>query len=596
MASLSPPNTSTTTTYSSSSTLSSPLFLKASQISVIGRRSRRYKVLCQAKDGEQNPSASPKNVDASPGKFDRRDLLIGLGGLYGAAGTFGSDPFALAAPLSAPDTARCHAADLPAGARQTSCCPPPATKILDFKVPPPANALRVRPAAHLASKEYIAKYYKAIELMKALPQDDPRSFTQQANVHCAYCNGAYDQVGFPNLDLQVHNSWLFFPFHRHYLYFFEKILGKLINDPTFAMPYWAWDTPNGMQMPTIFSDPNSPAYDSLRDKKHQPPNMIDLDYNGSDANTSNQQQLSQNLTIMYRQMVSSARTARLFLGSPYRAGDEPNPGAGSLENIPHGPIHIWSGDRTQPNLEDMGNFYSAARDPIFYAHHSNVDRMWTLWKTLGGRRQDFTDSDWLDASFVFYDENAQMVRVKVRDCLDNTKLGYTYQEVDTPWVSSRPTPRVTKVMRKIKKLGVANAAETSRVKDVFPRKLDKVIKVMVPRPKKSRSKKEKDEEEEILVIEGIEVTRDVFVKFDVFINDEDEKTSGPDKTEFAGSFVNVPHKHKHDKRVKTKLRLGITELMEDLGAEDDDNVLVTLVPRFGEGVVTIGGIKIVLED
>ncbi|KAF7803500.1 polyphenol oxidase, chloroplastic-like [Senna tora] len=40
------------------------------------------------------------------------------------------------------------------------------------------------------------------------------SFTQQANIHCAYCDGAYHQVGFPEMDLQVHNSWLFLPFHR----------------------------------------------------------------------------------------------------------------------------------------------------------------------------------------------------------------------------------------------------------------------------------------------------------------------------------------------------------------------------------------------
>ncbi|THG02474.1 hypothetical protein TEA_022444 [Camellia sinensis var. sinensis] len=117
----------------------------------------------------------------------------------------------------------------------------------------------------------------------------------------------------------------------------------------------------------------------------------------------------------------------------------------------------------------------------------------------------------------------------------------------------------------------------------------------VPRPKKSRSKKEKDDEEEILVIEGIEVDQDVFVKFDVLINDEHE-VIGPDNTEFAGSFVNVPHKHKHGKKIKTMLRLGIAELLEELGAEDDDGVLVTLVPKNGAGAVTIGGVKIEFDS
>ena len=98
------------------------------------------------------------------------------------------------------------------------------------------------------------------------------------------------------------------------------------------------------------------------------------------------------------------------------------------------------------------------------------------------------------------------------------------------------------------------------------------------------------------MIEGIEVPRDVFAKFDVFINDEDEATSGPDKTEFAGSFVNVPHKHKHHKKIKTRLRLGISELLEDLDAEDDEGVLVTLVPKYGSGDVIIGGVKIEFDS
>lgn len=526
-------------------------------------------------------------------------MLIGLGGLYGAASLY-NDQLALADPVSAPDLTRCGKADLPAGAKPTNCCPPPASKIFDFKLPSENYPLRVRPAAHLADDEYIAKYNKAIELMKALPADDPRNFIQQANVHCAYCDGAYHQVGFPNLDLQVHNSWLFFPFHRYYLYFYEKILGKLIDDPTFAIPFWNWDAPNGMQMPTIYTNPNSPLYDKFRNANHQPPTALDLNFNGTELTSTADDKLSSNLNVMYRQMVSNAKNAKLFFGSAYRAGDEADPGAGSIENIPHGPVHVWCGDTTQPNLEDMGNFYSAARDPIFFAHHSNVDRMWTIWKTLGGKRTDFKDPDWLNAGFIFYDENGQPVRVKVKDCLETPNLGYVYQDVDIPWLQSKPTPRKSK-LKKVAKffhLGhgdVALAAET-RASLKFPVVLDKVITTVVPRPRKSRSKKEKEEEEEVLVIEGIEFEKDAALKFDVFINDEDDTPTGPDKTEFAGSFVNVPHKHKHRKKMNTCLRLGISDLLEDLAVEDDDTVVVTLVPRYGKGLATIGGIKIELLD
>ncbi|KAF2303387.1 hypothetical protein GH714_017747 [Hevea brasiliensis] len=250
---------------------------------------------------------------------------------------------------------------MPIGAKPPiNCCPPTSTKILDFKLPSSKLPLRIRPAAHLVDDAYIAKYSKAVELMKALPEDDPRSFMQQAK---------------------------------------------------------------------------------YRNKNHQPPTLVDLHYNGNENCTSDQDQQSSNLSIMYRQMVSNGKTAKLFLGSSYRAGDEPDPGIGSIENIPHNTVHVWTGDNTQPNFEDMGDFYSAARDPIFFSHHSNIDRMWTIWKTLGGKRTEFTDPDWLDATFLFYDENANLVRVKVRDCIDHKKMRYAYQEVDIPWLKSKPTPR-----------------------------------------------------------------------------------------------------------------------------------------------------------
>ncbi|XWS38492.1 hypothetical protein CRYUN_Cryun19dG0135800 [Craigia yunnanensis] len=586
MASFFPPSSTSSNTIPTS--ITSSFLPKTSQLSKARKQKSNFipKVIsCKARNSDQNAN-----------KFDRRDVLIGLGGLYGAA-SLSHDPFAQAAPISAPQLEKCGHADLPEGAEPTNCCPPVSRKIIDFKPPSSNSPLRVRPAAHLVDDAYIAKFSRAIELMKALPANDPRNFMQQANVHCAYCDGAYDQVGFPDLELQVHNSWLFFPFHRYYLYFFEKILGKLIDDPTFAMPFWNWDSPAGMQMPAMYANTKSPLYNELRNQGHYPPRLVDLDYNGTDETTTNRDQLTSNLRIMYRQMVSNGKTSRLFLGGPFRAGDEPYQGSGSLENVPHGPVHIWCGDDTQPNGEDMGTFYSAARDPIFYGHHSNVDRMWTVWKTLGKKQKDFTDPDWLNSSFLFYDENANLVRVKVRDCLDNRSLGYIYQDVDIPWLKTKPTPRkqTNKVALKSGP-GIALAVEMNNKKVIsssqFPIVLDKIVSVNVPRPKKSRSKKEKEDEEEILVIDQIELDGDSFTKFNVYVNDEDDLTIGPDNTEFAGSFVNVPHKHKGEKKMKTCLRLGLTDLLEDLEAEDDDSVMVTLVPKNGKGNVKIGGIKI----
>ena len=90
------------------------------------------------------------------------------------------------------------------------------------------------------------------------------------------------------------------------------------------------------------------------------------------------------------------------------------------------------------------------------------------------------------------------------------------------------------------------------------------MSIVVKRPKKSRSKKEKEEEEEVLVIEGVEYDSNIPVKFDVLINDQDDKQIQPEDSEYAGSFVTVPHSHKHkNKKIITCLRLGLTDLLEE---------------------------------
>ncbi|KAK8974165.1 hypothetical protein V6N11_064651 [Hibiscus sabdariffa] len=545
-------------------------------------------VSCRASNGNENNEHS-----SSPNRFDRRDVLLGLGSVYGATNLV-IDPFAVAAPIAAPDLDLCQKATVTsktAGTIKVACCPPKSAKIIDFK-PPEFSKIRYRPAAQLVGPEYLDKFTKAVELMKALPEDDPRSFMQQANVHCAYCDGAYDQVGFPDQELQVHFSWLFFPFHRLYLYFWERILGKLIDDPDFAIPYWNWDTPAGYALPAIYNDPKSPLYDEKRNVNHLPPVLIDLDYAGVDEEISKRDLIKSNLSLMYKQMVTY-KTPSLFMGAAYRAGDPPAPGMGSIENVPHTPVHRWVGDTRQPFNEDMGNLYSAARDPVFFAHHANVDRMWTIWNSLPGKkRRDFTTTDWLDASFLFYDENANLVRAKVRDCLDTRPLGYEYQKVDLPWLNTKPAPR-----RPRQGKGQAKAAETSKttvISNTFPIVLEKPVRIEVPRPKKSRTKLEKEDEEEVLVLQNIKLDRNVAVKFDVYINEEDGETpTEPADSEFAGSFTNLPHtQHSGGKKLDTKLTLPISDLLEDLDAEGDDSIVVTLVPKLGKGQVSIGNIKI----
>ncbi|KAK4398239.1 (+)-larreatricin hydroxylase, chloroplastic [Sesamum angolense] len=491
---------------------SHPLFAKPTHFLTHAKRSPRLQVSCAAAPNKND------SVDDTPqGKVDRRNMLLGLGGLYGATNLV-STPGASANPIQPPELDKCGVATNAANQKpvEFSCCPP---------------------------------YNLAIDRMKRLPQDDPRNFLQQANIHCAYCNGAYDQPGQGTMDLQVHESWLFFPFHRWYLYFYERILGKLIGDPTFALPFWNWDNPKGMTMPPMFVDPRSALYDEKRNPASLPPAVVDL------GNTK-----------------------------PSREGGKPD-GAGSSERGSHTSVHIWVGDPRQPTLEDLGNFYSAGRDPLFYCHHANVDRMWTLWQYFlpSNKVPDkrITDPDFLNAAFLFYDENAQLVRVTVKDCLDNLRMGYDFERIDLPWLDYRP-PRQTAKAKVLRTSSTAPKAST-----LFPLNLDKVVRFQVDKTKKGKA-------DELLVLENVTVETTKFLKFDVFINDEDDNATELDKAAYLGTYAQVPHKTPNRTATST-IRMKLTDLYDDMDIEDDDSIVVTLVPRHEGPGVTIGGIKII-ED
>ena len=303
-----------------------------------------------------------------------------------------------------------------------------------------------------------------------------------------------------------------------------------------------------------------------------------------------------NLAFMYNQMVSGAKKRELFMGCKLTAGPDGScDGPGTVEAAPHNTLHSWVGSAVNVERENMGAFYSAARDPIFYAHHANIDRLWEVWRDLRGREvADFQDSAWLESSFTFYDENLEFVRIKVKDCLSTEKMGFVYEKADMPWLKAKPKPATG---LKLAREAMFEGSQRLIGKETA---IDSIIRIRVERSRRGRTKKEKEEEEEVLVVYGIRVSRDTYAKFDVFLNlMADEETAGPLAREFVGTFVNTP---RGATPVRGKIRLsespvtlklGISELLEEIGADSDESIWVSLVPRVNGGVnITVDGVRI----
>ncbi|WOL03766.1 polyphenol oxidase, chloroplastic-like [Canna indica] len=558
------------------------------------RRGHSTRVACR-KGGDDRKE--PLQQQQSPLLVDRRDMLLGLGGLYGVAAS--TAPNVIASPIMPPDLSSCRKGEADAPVFDGKCCPPydGTETIYDYDFP--KTALRVRRPAHVVKHDpvYVKKYHDAVSKMKALSEDNPWSFIQQAKIHCQYCNNAYFQND-STAYMQVHNSWIFLPWHRYYLHFFERILGSLIGDDTFALPYWNWDQEVGMPFPEIFQDQSLAIYDEFRNQDHVTSGKpVDLKYFGTETTLTPEELVQQNLCLVrtaFRQSITSAET---FMGKPLNA-DGTTEGPGQLESI-HNTGHLWVGTRG-PNREDMGHLSTAARDCIFYCHHSNVDRLWDVYRHFRGHVPEFDDTDWLDSTFVFMSENKKLVKVKVRDSLDTEKLGYTYERVPLPWLGKltnceETAETLAAVEQNVPKTPVAEFGKKPR--DLVA---GTPLRVLVSRPKKNRKKKEKKEKVEMLEIENIKVSTNEIAQFDVFVRvPSDGGLVGPGLGQYAGCYSRLPHgkkspsdKGKSPKVVKNlaRLRLGLSSLLEDIEAEDADKLVISLVLRAGEA--SVGGVSI----
>ncbi|KAH7431758.1 hypothetical protein KP509_08G065000 [Ceratopteris richardii] len=479
----------------------------------------------------------------------------------------------LGAPVLAPNLTLCHIPlSLPDEEEPFSCCAP------DFGQPAKwfnltaaaeaaaAGKIRVRRPAHAMSDEDVARLSKAYAAMRALPFGDPRNYDQQANIHCAYCSACY-QMGGSSTPLQVHGSWLFFAFHRWYIYFHERILAKLINDDTFYLPFWNYDHPDGMTVPRAYVD-SSELRDDNREPACLPPATVFTDfYYYNESLRTHEEQMAANLATIYRQVIAAPDTPYRFYGQPYREGDGPQPGYGTVETQPHNSLHGWTGNQVNILAKDMGALYAAARDPIFYIHHANIDRLWEVWMRLG--RDDIDDPDYLDSEFVFYDENAELVKVKVRDAYDIEKLGYVYEWVDNIWLN-------------LSLVSLSNGVAANITSDTTLCKLGEPMletcSLLV-----SRNFSSNNGGQQTLVLGGIEGDLSSPSLFNVYINLPSANVHTlPNCTEYVGRFSAMAQplqaQVQNSSVLRSSARFGISQNIKDLKLEGEENLVLTIVP------------------
>lgn len=140
-------------------------------------------------------------------------------------------------------------------------------------------------------------------------------------------------------------SQRFLPWHRAYLIVFERELRQI--DDTLAIPYWDWNADGGLL--EGFPDPADPRFAEAI--WHRNPG------------TRQDEQPEQG---RMRWFTDEAQIEAILAQRNYYQF------AQSLEDGPHNAGHVWIGG-------DM-NTMASPRDPAFWFHHAQVDRLWAQWQ------------------------------------------------------------------------------------------------------------------------------------------------------------------------------------------------------------------------
>src|SRR5258707_10909181 len=195
----------------------------------------------------------------------------------------------------------------------------------------------------------------------AADETDPRGWLPNANVHRDFCS-------IPNDDpSQMHYCYWFLAWHRAYISVTERKIRAISGDDSFSYPYWNWSSDR--HIPQAFARAGSSLSNAVR---YTPPRGLqddEVDYNPDDPTPAALAVAA--LSARRFEATTPSRISRSFGGIA-----RPNPahayGNNRLERTPHGPVHVYVGGVSdQGDAGDMTDFATAARDPIFFAHHGN---------------------------------------------------------------------------------------------------------------------------------------------------------------------------------------------------------------------------------
>jgi tyrosinase len=260
----------------------------------------------------------------------------------------------------------------------------------------PAVPLRHRPSVTEMSGAEIDELRAAFTKLQAI--DDERGYQYLAGLHGLplpmYCD-------------QAHGQPAFLPWHRAYLYRVELSLRATGHDV--MLPWWDWITVPEVPAPYAQTSATNPLY-SVRI------NELALGQGARGEASEGDPKETEREARLSRLPDTTRKPGRPGLRLPTKSEIEVVLGysdfirfSSNLDDY-HGAVHMWVGG----HMEDIP---FAAYDPIFWAHHCMIDRLWRIWQ-LRHPQASFPANVLAQVMEPF--------NLTAADMLDPTTLGYDY--------------------------------------------------------------------------------------------------------------------------------------------------------------------------